>query len=238
MGANTKGKQHGKVVFSFIGPPGSGKGTLAELCRKNLGFQVLSTGNLCRKHVALDTEFGKLLDKRLRAGQLIPDHLITEMVWDWLVNKLKTPPVIILDGYPRTRPQAESFMQLQAESPTKFGWQVIFFDISEDMVVNRLSNRVICSNQDCQSVYSLVALPPKREGVCDRCGSLLYRREDDQPEVIRQRLLVYNRHKDELITFFQEKADLGFFSVEYLTMEDKTHEQVFKIFKKRFTNYD
>jgi len=115
MGAINKDSeksQNHKIIFSFFGPPGSGKGTLAERLSKELKFEVLSTGNLCRKHVSLQTDLGKQLDTYLKKGQLIPDDLITQLVKEWLEPKIQHQASIILDGYPRTKGQALKFLDM------------------------------------------------------------------------------------------------------------------------------
>ena len=101
-----------KIIFSFFGPPGSGKGTLAERAARELNFEVLSTGNLCRKHIAQKTALGEKLDFYVKKGQLIPDELITLMVKEWLESTLEAQVPIILDGYPRTKGQASHFLEM------------------------------------------------------------------------------------------------------------------------------
>src|SRR5271170_593774 len=117
MGALNNVQEHQKndakkIIFSFFGAPGSGKGTLAERAARDLKFEVLSTGNLCRKHISQQTELGKKLDLYVKKGQLIPDELITLMVKEWLELAIQREVPIILDGYPRTKGQAAHFLEM------------------------------------------------------------------------------------------------------------------------------
>lgn len=214
-------------IFSFFGPPGSGKGTLAQQCAKTWGAAVLSTGDLCRKHIAESTEFGKSLEGYLKTGQLIPDNLITDIVTDWLSNKLIVKKDIILDGYPRTGRQVESFFGfLKQQHDFSIKFRVIVFDISAEEVVRRLSSRLVCSNKECQTIYSLTSKPPVVEQECDLCQSSLEQRADDHPHVIRQRLEVFASHKSDVLDSYRRMGH----EVHALRVDGKTPEDVFNDF--------
>lgn len=215
--------QHGRVIFSFFGPPGSGKGTVAQQCREELDIKVLSTGDLCRKHVAMGTRFGKMLDQYLRAGQLIPDELITEMVQDWLLQETTATSTIILDGFPRTAKQAEMFLSFLKKHPEPSSFAVVFFSISDEEIVRRLSNRLVCSNKDCQAVYSLSGKRSVRENQCDICGSPLVRRADDREDVIRERLKLYPNYRENLLAYYKQAAVV----IKDFPVADLTAKQVF-----------
>jgi len=223
MDGQTTGKS---MIFTFLGPPGSGKGTLAQRCEQELGFLALSTGNLSRKHIALGTDFGKLLEQYVSAGRLVPDNLITEIVGDWLRNHISAGKPIILDGYPRTKTQAEMFHQLLKAEKFDVSYRVILFEISENTVVVRLSNRLICSNNDCQAVYSLKSRKPARDGICDFCGAPLRKRDDDREEVIRERLKTYARHLDEMLGYYASIDQ----PVEQINVDTLTPTEVFQKF--------
>lgn len=197
-------------IFVFIGPPGAGKGSLANLCSKNFGWMQVSTGNLCRKHIAEKTKIGKEIDLIIKSGKLIGDDIITDMVFDWLSENIKNTQGVILDGYPRTTMQAEAFdLILQKMLPDAQKIVVVFL-VSDDVVVSRLCRRFICTNIDCQAVYSVLADEPCGQAkICDECGGILGRRSDDEEVAVRKRLMIYHKHAQDLIDFYQaEKAKI------------------------------
>jgi adenylate kinase len=198
--------QQGIRIISFFGPPGSGKGTLAQRCKLELGAEVLSTGDLCRKHVAERTAFGELLNSYISVGSLVPDQVITDMVKEWILEQVNNHQIIILDGYPRTDAQAHYVGEFLQTALPKATFEVLFFDVSDEIVVARLSSRLVCSNKECQAIYSLLSNKPAHDGICDRCGGSLIRRKDDDPEVIKQRLDGYRRTKDALFGYYQTYA--------------------------------
>lgn len=195
-------------VLLFMGPPGSGKGSLAQACVRRLGWKQISTGDLCRQHIKRGTEIGAKIDLMIKSGKLIPDDLITSMVQEWLAEHSDFDSTVLLDGYPRNIAQAEAFDVLIKSKPAPFHFAVIHFVIDDDVVVKRLSNRQVCQNKECQAVYSVdpnSMLLPKKAGICDRCGYAVVRREDDEPDVIRHRLNVYHRHEQALLNFYKKK---------------------------------
>lgn len=219
-----------KQLFVFIGPPGSGKGSLSSLCVEKLGWIQLSTGDLCRKNIAEQTSIGQQIDFAIKSGKLVPDSLITEMVVQWFEQQNELPASVILDGYPRTVAQAQEFTALLSSRLAMFDLKVVRFAISDEQVVERLSGRFICSNKGCQAVYSLVpgsALAPKHVMECDRCHSALVRRSDDCEEAIRTRLKVYHQHEQGLISFFEENG----YPIEKCDVE-KPLPDVFKEFQQ------
>ena len=190
-------------VFIFLGPPGAGKGSLSRLCVKNLGWKQLSTGDLCRKHIQEATLLGKEIDFAIKSGKLVSDSLITEMVIDWLKNQHNGTPVIF-DGFPRTLAQAESLEQIIRKTLPSLKLHVVCFDLDDGVIINRLINRFICTNKNCQAVYSILNkdLSPKLTMTCDECGSHLGRRKDDELEAIKERLKIYHEHKQSLLDFY------------------------------------
>jgi adenylate kinase len=198
-----------KNVFVFIGPPGSGKGSLSNLCVQKLQWVQLSTGNLCRKHIAEQTPIGKEIDFAIKSGNLVSDDLITAMVEDWLREEIQKPEekTVILDGYPRTSEQAKAFDTLLKTQFKGLQLQVVRLNIPDATLVKRLSSRVVCQNKDCQAVYSLAEdslLKPKRDMICDLCGSPLGRRKDDEISTIQERLHVYRKHEQGLLDYFKK----------------------------------
>ncbi len=189
-------------IYIFIGPPGSGKGTMAQECVKELHWATLSTGALCRQHIGQQTEIGKQIDLIIKSGKLIPDELIASMVEEWLAKQVDEAEGIILDGYPRTEQQVKLLYNLLLTKYPGVHLGVVKFDISDDIVIERLSSRLICQNKDCQAVYSTAptaGLAPKRAQQCDRCSGLLVQRADDKPDVIRDRLAVYHQHDTSVV---------------------------------------
>ncbi len=212
------------TVFSFFGPPGSGKGTLAEKLVEKYGFRVLSTGNLCRKHIALGTEFGKMLNEYLRNGQLIPDDLVTKMVIEWIQDEAQSGHPLILDGFPRTQGQAERFLEfLQSDKHNKL-FRIVLIELSVDEIVKRLSLRLVCENRNCQKVFQML---PGVEKVCDACGGSLIKRDDDREEVVRERLKLYPSYRDALLNFYRSVGQ----NIEILDGEGLTPHQVFEQFQ-------
>ena len=192
-------------ILSLFGPPGCGKGTISERLVCELGFTMLSTGNLCRQNIQDGTEFGKMLQTYLDAGHLVPDDLITNMVVDWLKQAKNNANAIILDGYPRTKGQAEAFLKVLKEDKElqDTSFYVVDFDIEAEEIIRRLSNRLMCSNKQCQAIYSKVAKKPRREGVCDFCEGALVSRKDDDAAIIRERLRVFDGYKNDLLSFYE-----------------------------------
>lgn len=216
-------------MFIFIGPPGSGKGTLSQLCVTTLGWVQLSTGNLCRKHIAENTQIGKQIDFALKSGKLVSDSLINEMVHDWFGITIQSSDNIILDGYPRTVAQAKSLHDFLMKRMPEVQVQVVRFFASDEVVIGRIGHRLVCSNKDCQQVYStnVNARQSREPMICDECSSLLIRRNDDEGSSIMDRLQTYHKHEQELINFYKQvQLVVREFEVE------KPLEQVFADFKK------
>ena len=219
-----------KSIYVFIGPPGSGKGSLSSLCVNELGWSQLSTGNLCRKHIVEQTELGKQIDFALKSGKLVSDSLITSLVDEWLSGIVEQTEAVILDGYPRTVIQAQALHDFIQKNQQEFTVKIVRFFLEDEVVVDRLGARYTCSNKHCQAVYSLIEgspLAPKRAYVCDRCSSDLARRLDDAIEAIRERLIVYNRHEQDLLNFYQGQ---GYPIIEFNV--DKSLDAVFNEFKQ------
>lgn len=213
-----------KEIISLLGPPGAGKGTIAQEWKEAHEYAVLSTGALCRFHVAQQTEIGKQFSVLLDKGQLIPDQLISTMVQEWLAENVLTHNGIILDGYPRTGAQAESALDFCRTNYPSYLFRVVLFEISPETVITRLSKRLVCSNKDCQRVHRIIDEEPV--SVCSACGSQLIRRRDDTPEVIRKRFADYEALRDELLTVYQREGVL----ISKLVVDDLSFDQMFSQF--------
>lgn len=196
-----------RKVFIFIGPPGSGKGSLSNLCVDSLGWVQVSTGNLCRKHIMEQTVIGKEIDFALKSGKLVSDELIIAMVENWISEQIENHDALILDGFPRTVVQAKALDQLIKDKFTSIDLQIVKFNVADQTVIDRLGSRYTCQNKDCQRVYSLAAganLAPQRDMLCDSCSSPLSRRKDDEAEAIKERLVTYHKHAKDLLDFYTE----------------------------------
>lgn len=192
-----------------MGPPGSGKGTLSQLCIDRLGWKQISTGNLCRKHIAEQTEIGKAIDFSIKSGKLVSDDLITQMVIDWFQNSYDQSGPVILDGYPRTEIQARVFDKFIQQELGYLRIVLVLFDINDEEVIKRLSARTVCSNKECQAVYSLAPQSqrtPRKVGICDQCSSILIQRSDDQLDSIRVRLATYAHHAKTLDLYYERSG--------------------------------
>lgn len=180
--------------FIFLGPPGAGKGTLAAQVAEEYKIPQISTGDIFRENIKNETELGKKVKAIMDAGGLVGDDVVLEIVEDRL-KKDDCKNGFILDGFPRTIPQAEAFEKLSIEV------KVVNFEVNNDLIIARLSNRRVCKN--CKQNYNVKFMPPKVEGVCDKCGGELFTREDDKLESITHRLEVYRKETEPLIDFYR-----------------------------------
>ena len=180
----------------FLGPPGAGKGTLAGLVSKEYGIPQISTGDIFRDAIKRETELGKKVKEIVGRGDLVPDELTVSLVRE----RLGQPDAgggYILDGFPRTIPQAEALGEFQRIDA------VVNFTISDAIVIERLSGREVCRN--CGAIYHVKNMPSKVKGVCDRCGGPLYTRPDDTLESITNRLDVYKKQTEPLVNYYRKK---------------------------------
>lgn len=184
----------------LLGPPGAGKGTQADLLQQELDTPHVASGDLFRYNLKNATELGLLAKKYMDRGDLVPDDVTIAMVRD----RLERPDCnhgVILDGFPRTIPQAEALSEMLQEMGRKLDG-VLSIDVSEDELVRRLSGRRICRN--CQTPYHVDFSPPEQAGICENCGGELYQRDDDQPATVRNRLKVYFEQTAPLIDYYRE----------------------------------
>ncbi|KXA98400.1 adenylate kinase [candidate division MSBL1 archaeon SCGC-AAA259I09] len=183
--------------ITIIGPPGGGKGTYSTRISDKYGIPHIATGDIFRSEVDEQSELGKKIEKYLEKGELVPDEIVNKVVRK-RISEPDCKKGFVLDGYPRTFPQAKALEEM-AELDL-----VINLDVSEEVIIERLSNRRICKS--CGKIYNLKSLPPEKEGVCDQCGGELYQRPDDEPEVIRNRLKEYKKRTQPIIDFYREKG--------------------------------
>jgi adenylate kinase len=188
----------------LLGPPGAGKGTQAVMLSEKLGFLHLSTGDILRENVKRHTDIGKKAKAFMEKGELVPDDIVIQMMLDTIKSSGKKND-FILDGFPRTVYQAK---KIDAELKNlKLSVDMIFyFKTSISTVIKRLTGRRLCS--ECGANYHIVNMPPKKEGVCDKCGAGLYQRKDDSEETIKKRLEVYESQTKELIDYYKAQGIL------------------------------
>ena len=194
-------------LFLFMGLPGSGKGTISHMCTTKLGWMQLSTGNLCREHIQKQTELGKHIDFIIKSGKLVEDEIILEMIKQWLMHVLNSEAVVILDGFPRTVRQAHLLDEILKQLTMPVQIEIVHFDIDSEKIIDRILYRAVCTNKECQQVYSLKPasdLAPQSHGKCDHCQASLMQRSDDTIESIRHRFDVYHHNEQDIKSYYVE----------------------------------
>ena len=185
--------------FVFLGPPGAGKGSLAVKVAEDYKIPHIATGDIFRANIKAQTPLGVKVKAIIDSGSLVSDELTFELVKDRLAQD-DCKNGYILDGFPRTIPQAEMLDGLVADL------KVVNFQISDDIVIGRLSTRRVC--KACGANYNIKTLPPKVEGICDKCGGELYQRDDDKQESILHRMDVYREQTEPLINYYKNKGKI------------------------------
>lgn len=188
----------------LLGAPGAGKGTVAKLLTAIDGSVQISTGDILRGAVQAGTELGKEAEGYMKRGDLVPDSLIMGI----MEKRLQEPDCekgFLLDGFPRTIPQAEALKDLLARLGIKLD-MAVNIDVPRNIILDRLCTRRTCENPECQAIYNVKSSPPKVEGICDKCGSRVIQREDETEEAISHRLETYNEKTAPLIGFYEKEG--------------------------------
>jgi adenylate kinase len=188
----------------LLGPPGSGKGTQATAIEERWGLPHIASGDLLRAHVKDDSELGRRARPYMERGDLVPDSLIIDMMAERL-SQSDAQQGYVLDGFPRTVAQAEALDARLAALGQQVD-AVVYLEVPEAEILRRLSGRRICPH--CGAIYQLDTMPPAQEGVCDKCGAALVQRTDEQPEVVRNRLRVYEVQTEPLLAYYQAQRRL------------------------------
>jgi adenylate kinase len=207
-----KGKSM-KIIL--LGPPGAGKGTVANLLKSHDDSVHISTGDILRNAVKDGTPLGIEAKGYMDRGDLVPDSLIMGMMEERLKED-DCQKGFIFDGFPRTIPQADALTELLNKLDLKLDF-VVNLEIGKDVVLDRLTTRRTCTNSSCQAIYNTKSNPTKVEGVCDKCGSPAIQRSDETEEAILNRLETYNKSTAPLIDYYENKGSLK--SVEALTSD-------------------
>ncbi len=192
------------MILVFLGPPGSGKGTQAKLLAERLKMPHISLGDILREEVRQGTEIGKRVKEFINAGKLAPDELTIGLTRK-RIKMEDCKAGFILDGFPRSAAQAEAFDKMLINADLNLD-KVVYFQVTEDEVVERLSERRSCKK--CGAVFHARFNPPKAEGKCDICGGELYQRKDDEESAIRMRFEVYEKQTKPLLDHYKKLQKL------------------------------
>lgn len=196
----TKLKKGTKIIL--LGAPGAGKGTQAGILVREYGLAHISTGDMLRSAIKEGSETGLKAKQYMDKGELVPDGVVTQLV----IDRMEKPDAamgIILDGFPRTSPQAESLDNALGDKDQSID-VVLYLKVSEDVVIQRLTGRRVCPK--CGRNYHVTNMPPEKEGICDGCDVPLIQREDDTLETVKNRLKVYQQSTQDLVEYYREKG--------------------------------
>ncbi|MBQ2801545.1 MAG: adenylate kinase [Lachnospiraceae bacterium] len=188
----------------MLGAPGAGKGTQAKKIAEKYNIPHISTGDIFRANIKNGTELGQKAKTYMDQGLLVPDELVVDLVMDRFAQP-DCENGYVLDGFPRTIPQAEALDAALEKAGAKIDY-AINVEVPDENIVNRMSGRRACVA--CGATYHLVHIPPKAEGVCDTCGKELILRDDDKPETVKKRLGVYHEQTQPLIDYYTKKGAL------------------------------
>jgi adenylate kinase len=210
------------MKIMMLGAPGAGKGTLATMVYKKYMIPQISTGDLLRDAVKNSTELGLSAKQYMDRGELAPDNLVLKLLQQ-RISKADCNKGFILDGFPRNLSQAEALENLGISLD-----KVINFKVTEKIILERLTGRRTC--KDCGAIFNIKYIPPKVKGICDKCGGKLYQREDQKPDVIKERLDTYKKQTKPLIEYYKKKGLLA--DVDANTDPENIFKDIDAILKK------
>jgi adenylate kinase len=194
----------------LVGPPGSGKGTQAKLLSQRLNLAHIGTGDILREAVRQNTPLGKLASPYIKSGQLVPDDLVNEVVAERF-RRDDRPDCLVMDGYPRTLAQAQSFDQVLRQQFLNIT-AVLLFEVDDQEIIRRMTGRWSCPR--CKSTYHAESNPPRQPGICDVCGTALIQRSDDRPETVAERLRLYRQDTLGMIPYYRDQGILHVISAQ------------------------
>ena len=207
----------------LLGPPGAGKGTLANKIIEEKQAVQIATGDIFRYNISNETELGLKAKSFMDKGDLVPDELTIDLVWDAFdkhKDSSKEGKIILFDGFPRNIDQAKALDKGMEERDQKID-HVVYFDVDEEILIQRITGRRVCTN--CGATFHVTNNPPQKEGICDRCGSELIQRNDDNEETVKNRIDVYNAHTSVLIDYYKDKGIL--FSIDGTNSPEEVFEE-------------
>lgn len=213
----------------LLGPPGAGKGTLSSKIIENKQAVQISTGDIFRYNISNETELGLKAKAYMDKGELVPDELTIDLLWDKFdsLGEENKDSIILFDGFPRTISQAKALDDGMEKRNQKID-MVIYFDVDDEILIQRLTGRRTCP--ECGATYHITNNPPKQEGICDKCGTKLIQRADDTIETVENRINVYNKQTSVLIEYYTNKGILKSIDgtkkpdLVYKEFEDKLEE--------------
>jgi adenylate kinase len=191
------------LVVILLGPPGSGKGTQAVMLSQKLKVPHISTGDLFRENISANTDLGKKAKSFTEIGKLVPDEVVLDMLFE-RIKRNDCLSGFVLDGFPRTIPQARA-LDLKLANQAKL--IVLNLNVQDDLIVKRIEGRLSCKN--CSQIYNKYYSPPLKPGLCDKCGSSLDQRLDDNKEVVKERLFIYHQQTKPLVDYYSIKGILS-----------------------------
>ena len=220
------------MILIMLGAPGTGKGTVASKLSEKLGIPQVSTGDIFRKAIAEKTPVGIEAEKFISQGMLVPDETTINIVKE----RLKDADVqngLILDGFPRTIEQAEALDEMLKDLGRNITL-AINLETPEEEIIDRIVSRRVCSNQECKTVFNLKLNPPKQEGICDKCGTELKQRKDDNEETIKNRLISYYKQSAPIVEYYKNKGLLysSKVSLKINKMAVDVADEVYKMLNK------
>ena len=209
----------------LLGPPGAGKGTLSSKIIKDKNAVQIATGDIFRYNISNKTELGMKAKSFMDRGDLVPDELTIDLVWDTYDKLDKEDNTLVLfDGFPRNMKQAKALDDGMEERKTEIS-KVVYFNVDSQILIDRITGRRVCP--DCGETYHIENHKPEKEGICDRCGGKLIQRNDDNYETVKNRINIYNEQTSPLIDYYKEAGKL-------ITIDGaKTPEEVFNEFNNK-----
>ena len=220
------------MYIVMLGAPGTGKGTIGKILSEDLNLTHISTGDIFRDQINKQTDLGKKIQSYIKSGALVPDDVVIETVKARLLEK-DVENGAILDGFPRTAVQAEALKNFLKENRPNAKRVAIELDVPDDEIIRRVVNRLICTNKSCGAIYNKETKPPKKENICDICGSELKRRDDDNKETVTKRLGIYHQNSKELIDFYKSNNALYTVYPQELDVAVKNIEDFLEEYKRK-----
>lgn len=216
----------------LLGPPGAGKGTLAALLHKSLKVLHISTGDILREEIKNNTPIGIEAKSYIDKGALVPDELVIKLIENRLTSNKEFSNGYLLDGFPRTRKQAENLDEILKKIGQPFDCAV-YMDSSLPLIIKRLSGRRVCRN--CGATYHITNRPSKKDGICDQCSGELYQRPDDNEETIRNRMDVYLQSTRPIVDYYKAQGKL--MQVDGNKESEELHDLLLKTFDAERKSY-